>query len=475
MKMKILAATTLCLILLISGCAVGPDFKTPAAPSTQTYTEKDEALSTSQHILLGQQIQAQWWTLFASPPLDETLQQAIKNNYEITTAKERLAAASEAVRAQQGSLLPQVSVGALAGNQQYGVALFGPTDIVIPAFSYYELGPSLSWTPDLFGGTRRSIERQQALADYQAHQLDATYITLTSNVVKLSLRLAAIKAELDASSQIVIADEKNLHLIQNTFKAGGNSKMDILNAKAELDRDQSLIPPLKQQQSIARHGLAILLGKAPANWTPPDFKLNDFTLPKELPLSLPSQLVKQRPDILAAEATLHAASAAIGVATANLYPSITLSANTLQEALTPAGLFESKNTAWSVAAGLTAPIFSGGTLTAQKRASVHIYQAALAQYQQTILHAFAEVADALTALQHDEEILNTQQHAFNNAAASLTLAQKSYQAGEVGLVELHDAERQLAAARRTLILVQYKLYLDTTELFVALGGSPITK
>jgi NodT family efflux transporter outer membrane factor (OMF) lipoprotein len=472
--MKIILPTLFCLTILLSACEVGPDFKTPTPPTVTAYTAKDETLSTEQHIVLGLQVQNEWWTLFSSPALNDTIKQALASNYDMTTAKERLGEANESVRAERGNLLPQVSLGAVAGNQLYGVALFGPVNFQIPAFTYYELGPSLSWTPDLFGGTRRSIEQQQALADYETQQLNATYITVTGNVVALSLTLAATKAELDAISQIIDADKNNLQLTQKAFQAGANSKMDILNAERQLENDEALMPPLQQQLSVSRHALAILLGKTPADWTPPDFTLNDFALPQNLPLSLPSELVRKRPDILAAEANLHAASAAIGIATANLYPSLTISGNVLQEALTPAALFESNSTAWSAVGGLTAPIFSGGTLSAQKRAAVHAYQAALAQYQQTILHAFAEVANSLSALQHDDATLNAQQRAFNSAEASLLLTQKSYRAGDTGLMQIHEAERQLAAAKHSLVLAQSQRFLDTAQLFVALGGSPVS-
>ncbi|MCD6045715.1 MAG: efflux transporter outer rane subunit [Gammaproteobacteria bacterium] len=472
--MKFLLSPLFCLILL-SACTVGPDFKTPPPPPAQSYTAEDEALSTEQHVLLGQQIQSEWWTLFSSPPLNDVIKQAVANNYDMTTAKERVAQANEVVRAEQGNLFPQVSLGATAGNQLYGVALFGPVNFSIPAFTYYELGPTLTWTPDLFGGTRRSIEQQKAYADYQTQQLNATYITLTGNVVALSLTLATTQAELNAVSQIIDEDKKNLQLIQAAFEAGANSKMEILDAKRQLENDEVLLPPLQQQLSTTRHALAILVGKSPANWTPPDFALSDFVLPQTLPVSLPSELVRKRPDILAAEANLHAASAAIGIATANLYPSLTLTGNTLQEALTPASLFESNSTAWGVAASLTAPIFSGGTLSAQKRAAVHAYQAALAQYQQTILHAFAEVADDLSALQHDDATLMAQQLAFSSAEASLLLVEKSYQDGNTDSIHVHEAKRQLAAAQRNLILAQSQRFTDTAQLFISLGGSPATQ
>jgi len=471
--MKIPHSFPLCLAAFLSACTVGPDFKNPEPPATKSYTVEKDVLSSDQHIALGKQIQAEWWTLFASQSLNDMIKQAIADNYEIAAAKETLAQAQETVNAESGGLLPQVGLNGTAGRQKYGVALFGPSNFTIPPFSYYEVGPSLSWTPDLFGGTRRGIERQQALAEYQAHQLDGVYVTLTGNVVALSFTIAATKAEISAAEQIIGEDEQTLKLVQEAFHAGSNTKVDILSAQSQLDSDQALLPPLQQQLSVARHALSILLGKAPADWTPPDFEMNNFTLPKELPVSLPSELVRKRPDILASEANLHAASAAIGIATANLYPKITLTANVMQEALTPGGLFKSANNAWALAGGLTQPIFSGGTLAAEKSEAEHAYEAALAQYQQIILHAFGQVADALTALQHDSESVAAQQQAVDTASASLTLARKSRQAGNSGLLQIQDAQRKLAEARFGLIRAQSQRFLDTAQLFVALGGSPL--
>jgi len=459
------------LALLASACTVGPDYKTPETPASSSYLSEQDAMTKEQHIALGKRMEAEWWTLFASKPLSDVVTRAVADNYDLAAARETQAQAEEAVKAQAGGLLPQLSLDATAGKQKYGVALFGPTNFVIPPFTYYEAGPALSWNLDLFGGRKRGIERARALAEYQAHALDAAYVTLTGNVALQALTIAATRAEIATTGQIVAEDEKTLSLVRQSFKAGAGTQVDVLSAQSQLDNDRALLPPLAQRLSVARHALAILAGKAPANWTPPDFDLSGFTLPRELPVSLPSELVRKRPDIRAAEANLHAVSAAIGVATANLYPDITISASTLQEALMPNGLFEGASNAWAFAAGLTAPIFSGGTLTAEKRAAEHAYQAALAQYKQTILHAFGQVADALTALQHDGEALKAQEQAVDTAAKSLNLARKSYQAGNSGLLQIQDAERLLAQAQLGLIRAQSQRFLDTAQLFVALGGS----
>jgi NodT family efflux transporter outer membrane factor (OMF) lipoprotein len=461
-------------LLLLSACSAGPDFKTPAAPDTNAYIASNEAVPPDQRIVMGKQIEGQWWSLFASPPLNEIIRQAIAGNYDLAAAKETLAQAEEAVRAANGSLLPQASLDATAGRQKYGVALFGPSNFVIPPFSYYEAGPSVSWTPDLSGGKHRALERQQALTEYQAHQTDAAYVTLTGNTVAAALEMAAAHAEITAAESIITEDRKTLALVQDAYTAGAATRLDILGAQNQLIADQALLPPMEQRVNVSRHALAIFVGKAPADWSPPSLDFNRLTLPRTLPLSLPSVLVKRRPDILAAEANLHAASAAIGVAAANQYPQLTLSANMMQEALTPAGLFSVANNAWALAAGVTAPIFNGGTLSAQKREAEHAYQVALAQYRQTILVAFRQVADMLTALAHDDEALTLTGNAVNSALTSLALAHASYQAGAIGLLPLQDAQRALARAQLEMIRVQHQRYLDCAGLFVALGGSPIS-
>lgn len=464
----------LCLVFLTSSCAVGPDFKRPDASAAQSYIAEGDVLPSVQKVALGRRIEAEWWTLFASAPLNSTIRQSLADNYDIAAAKETLAQAEEAVKAQSGTFWPQLSLSGQAGRQKYGVALFGPSDFMIPPFTTYQAGLGESWTLDLFGGTRRRVERQNALAEYQSNVLNAAYVTLSGNVVAQALEIASAKAEIEAAQQIIAEDEKTLKLVHLAYNAGAGTKVEILSAQSQLDNDRTLLPPLRQRLVVARHTLSILAGKAPAEWSPPDFTLDDFTLPRELPVSLPSEMVRKRPDILAAEANLHAASANIGVATASLYPTLTLNANYLLESLTPHGLFESMNRGWAVAAGLTQPLFSGGTLTAEKRQAEHAYQAALAQYKETILRAFGQVADALTALANDGDAMTSQRQAVDTARASLDLARRSYQVGNIGLLRVQDAARQLAQAQLGLVRAQRQHYIDTAQLFVVLGGSSLT-
>ncbi|MCY6412639.1 efflux transporter outer membrane subunit [Acinetobacter sp. VNH17] len=457
----------------LNGCMVGPDFQHPDVVTQTHYNTDADLLNGDQRLAIGQQIQAQWWTLFASKSLNDVIQQALQNNHDLAAAKETVAQANEFVQAERGGLLPQVAMTGTVGRQKYGAALFGPADFSIPPFTYYELGPEISWSPDLAGGKKRGIERQQAMAEYQLHQLDAAYVSLTAQVVQQTLAIATAQSEIAITQQLINEDEKNLKLVQTALQGGVATQVDVLTAQSQLDADRATLPALKQKQSIAQHALAILVGSAPADWTPPNFSLNDFHLPQQLPLSLPSELVRQRPDILSAEANLHAASATIGVATANLYPQVNLTGNILQEALTPSGLLKSVNSAWALAAGLTAPMYQGGRLTAEKHAAEHGYQAALAQYKQTILQSFAQVADSLQALQHDHEEFEAQQQAVNTAHSFLQLSRKSYQAGSTGVLPVEDATRQAYRTQLGLVRSQGQRLADTAQLFTALGGSPV--
>jgi len=458
--------------LLLSGCTLGPDFKTPEPPKVTAYAAKgDAATPGDQRVALSKTIEGDWWAGFHASALDDTIRQALTGNLDIEEARQRMAEAEEQVNVAEGALLPQVSLGATAGRQKYGKSLFGPLNIGIPPFTYYTVGPAVTFPLDLFGGQRRTVEEQQAFLEYQHHELDAAYQSLTAHVAAEALALAAARAQIDIVQAIIADDQRNVDLVQQAIAAGSGTRVQLVSAQTQLAGDRALLPDLRQSEAVARHALAILTGKAPAEWSPPDFALTDFTLPDELPVSLPSELVHRRPDILAAEAQLHVASAAIGVATANLYPNISLSGTVTQQALTPGGLFNSVNNAWSIAANLTQPIFDGGRLSAQKRAAVDNYQAQLASYRQTILTAFGDVADRLQALANDADRLKAQAEAVETAAQSLDLARKSFQAGNSGILDVIDAERRYAQAKLGLSRARAQRLADTVQLYLAAGSA----
>ena len=469
------AAYPLLSALLVSACTVGPDFKAPAPPGISTYAAKGDAPAPGdQHVTLGQKVEGDWWAGFQSPPLSQTITLALSGNEDVEAAKERMAEAEEEVNAAEGALLPQVSLGAGAGYQKYGRALFGPVNFQIPPFAYYTLGPTVSFPLDLFGGQKRTVEERHAFLEYQHFELDAAYQSLAAHVATEALALASARAEQDTLTAIIADDQRNMDLVQSAITAGSGTRVQLVTAQTQLVQDRALMPDLKQREATARHALAVLVGKAPAEWSPPDFTLKDFTLPSDVPVSLPSELVHQRPDIQAAEAQLHAASAAIGVATANLYPNLNLTATVTQQALTPGELFNSISNAYALAANLTAPIFNGGRLSAEKRAAIDNYKAMLALDRQTILTAFGDVGDRLQALANDADRVQAQGEAAQTAAESLDLARKSFQAGNSGILDVIDAERRNAQAQLAFTRAKAQRLMDTAELYLALGGSPIT-
>lgn len=461
--------------LLLSACTVGPDFEVPEPPPATNYVAQGDASPPGdQRLIIGQEVTTDWWTAFHSTALNDVVLLALTGNQTAESARARVAEAREDVSAAEGTLLPQVSFGATAGRQKYGKDLFGPADITIPPFTYYGVGPSVDFPLDLFGGQRRTVEEKQAYLDYQQYELEAAYESLTAHVTAEALELAAARAQIEIVDAIVASDQRNIDLVQAAITAGSGTKVQLETARSQLASDRTALPDLVQEEAVARHALSVLIGKAPAEWAPPEFTLTDFTLPTTIPLVVPSDLVHRRPDIRAAEAQLHVASAAIGVATANLYPKIDITGTITQQALTPGGLFLGANNAWSIAAGLTQPVFDGGRLNAERRAAGDNYEATLATYRETVLTAFGEVSDVLQALSNDATRLQAEIAASDAAARSLDLARRSYQAGESGILDVIDAQRRYSEAQLGLARATASRLVDTARLYVALGGSPIT-
>jgi NodT family efflux transporter outer membrane factor (OMF) lipoprotein len=472
MKLSLQFSAYLLPVILLSACSVGPDFVKPAAPAIDSYSDANDLNQFGKQRIEQKKIIAEnWWYEFSSPELNTVIEYGIKHNYTLASAEQNFAQARELVNASQGQLWPQVSMNADAGRQKYGVALFGPTDFQIPPFTYYEVGPSFTYLLDVFGGTRRTIEKQQALSDYQSYTLDAAYLSLTGNMVTTALTIATLNAQLETAEDIILDDKENLRLVQHAFYLGAATKADVLSAQSQLTHDQTLLPDLYQQLILAQNTLNSLVSQAPTEWQAPSFKLKNFKLPEELPLTLPSELIHTRPDILAAEAILHAASADVGIASANLYPNIVLSGSLLQEALTPKELFHAASNAWGYLADISTPIFNGDTLRAQRRAAIHAYESAYANYQQVVVDSFIQVNGILHALKYDAQEEELQKKAVLTAKSSLKLARLSYGAGNTGVLEVLDAERLYKQARLDLVKAQGQRYQDTVQLYLALGGT----
>ena len=464
--------------LLLAACKQGPDFFSPAAPEERAYTTPDDPVPppdapgvktrAAQRIALGGKVQNDWWTLFHSPQLERVMRDAFRDSPTLAQARANLAAGREQTLAVAGGLLPQVDLAAQGGGQAVNVEISGVNRPPV-SVGILGVGPTVSYNLDVFGGIKRSIEAQSALADVSDYQLAAAYLALSGNITNQAITIAGLREQIKTVNAIIADDQKNVDLVKTAQVGGTATMVDVTTAQTQLANDRALLPPLRQQLSIARDALVVFAGRTPADWSPPDFDLHDLALPPVVPVSLPSELVRQRPDILAAEAQLHVSAAQLGVATANLYPKFNLTAGfaqTTTDITNLAGPFE----AWSALANMSAPIFHGGTLTAQQRAAKDTLDASWAGYRQTVIQSFGQVADQLQALAHDDEAVKTQMSALSVAEEALRLARLSYEAGNSTLFQLLDPQRQREQAQLGLVRAQTQRLIDTSELMVALGS-----
>jgi NodT family efflux transporter outer membrane factor (OMF) lipoprotein len=471
----------------VAGCAVGPDFKSPAPPEATGYTasalpSKTAAASVAgggaQRFLMGDKIPEKWWTLFHSEGLDRLIRRALADNPTTAAAQAALRQAREVLRAQSAATwFPGVDAKLSAGRERFGAASFGQgsgggSSFGASRFDLFNASVSVSYLLDVFGGARRELEALQAQVDYERYQLQGTYLTLAANIVTSAVREASLRAQLKATKDILADQEKAYHLVQRQFELGGISRADVLAQRAELAQTRASLPPLKKALSQTRHLLAVLVGTFPDNaGTLPEFHMGQIVLPESLPVRLPSSLVRHRPDIRAAEALFHAAGAQVGVATANLYPSITLTAGYGFENNQIGDLFNGNSVIWNFGAGLLQPLFHGGELRAKRRAAVAAYDQAAALYRETVLQAFLQVADTLRALASDASTLEAQFDAERAADDTLALTRKQFQVGAVSYLSLLDAQRQYQQARIRLIQARAARFADTAALFQAVGGS----
>jgi NodT family efflux transporter outer membrane factor (OMF) lipoprotein len=466
--------------MALAGCAAGPDFRRPDPPVVSSYTAGAMPDNTAgaqvsggepQRFASGKDIPSQWWALFQSGDLDRLIRQALSDSPTLAAAQATLRVAEENRRAQFGALLPSVDAGASASRQKISAASFGQPEGTSSPFTLYNASVNVSYSLDLFGGTRRAVEAAGAEVGFQQFQMEGAWLTLTANIVTTAVQEGSLRAQIRATREIVAAEEQQLSLVERQFELGGVSRAEVLAQQAQLAQTRATLPPLEKQLAQARHRLALLSGRFPGEaGTLPEFDLDGMNLPQELPVSLPSSLARQRPDIRAAEELLHAASARIGVATANLYPQLTLTGSLGSEATRFGDLFGAGTSIWSLAAGLLQPIFRGGELTAKRRAAIAAYDQAEAQYRETVLLAFQNVADVLRALEMDAQTLKAQADAEAAARASLDLARQQFRLGGTSYLTLLNAERQHQQARIGLVQARAARYSDTAALFQALGG-----
>jgi NodT family efflux transporter outer membrane factor (OMF) lipoprotein len=466
-------------LIALAGCAVGPNFKKPAAPDTSAYTPSPLSTTAAtpnvtggeaQHFVNGSDIAADWWTLFHSKPLNELIEQSLTNNHDLKAAQAALSAARENVQAQRGLYYPSVT-GSFSATRQRQSGQIAPA-LSSNAFLYNLFTPevSVSYVPDVFGLNRRTVESLKAQEQEVRFQMIATYTTLTSNVVVAAIQEASLSMQIDATRQLIDINSDMLKILQYQFDKGYANRLDVAAQESQLAQITATLPPLLKQLAQQRDLLAVLAGQFPSH--PPDekFELSTLQLPEDLPVSLPSRLVEQRPDVLQAEANLHDASAKIGIAIANRLPNIELTANAGSSAAAMDQLFTTGTGFWGLGAVVTAPIFQGGTLLHRERAAKAAYDQAAEQYRSAVLVAFQNVADTLTALEQDADALKAAAAAADAAKVTLDLAQRQLQDGYAGYLAMLNAEQSYQQGLINLVQAQANRYSDTAALFQALGG-----
>jgi NodT family efflux transporter outer membrane factor (OMF) lipoprotein len=472
-----------CTALLAAGCAVGPNFKPPPAPRAAAYTETPVQATAATPAVAGGQAQrfrpgasipADWWRLFHSQPLDALIGAALQNNSDLKAAQAALQVAYENVLAQRGAYFPSLSAGMGASRQKQSQVLAPVPNfpVVASEFQYNLFTPQLtiSYEPDIFGLNRRTVESLQAQAQAARFQMIATWTTLSANVVVTAVQAAALREQAGATRKLIDLEKRSLAILQLRFERGDASGLDVAAQQSQLAQAQAGLPALVKQLRQTEHALAVLTGRFPNQQPVATFSLADLHLPEELPLSLPSTLVAQRPDVRQARANLHAASAQIGIAAAQRLPNIQLSADAGSSALAISQVFTSGTGFWGVTAALTAPIFQGGQLLHQERAAKATYVQAAQEYRGTVLTAFQNVADTLVALQEDARALQAAATAAHAATRMLDLSQLQLRHGYIGVFELLAAEQAYQQAQMTLAQNEANRFADTAALYQALGG-----
>jgi len=471
----------LTIALLPAACAVGPDFERPAAPDVEGYapgplsaktTSADVAGGEEQRFVQSLDIPGQWWTLYRSEPLNALIEQALKNNPTLPAAEAVLRQAWENVYAAEGAFFPTaVASYSPSRNKTATGVVFTSASSGKPWFTLHTAQVVVTYAPDVFGGTRREVESLMASAEFQRFQLEAAYLTLTSNVVAAAVLEASLRGQISATEEIIKIETQALDILRKQLELGQVAGAEVAAVEATLAQAQATLPPLQKQLALQRDLVTALIGRLPSEEPAEKFELASLQLPQELPVSLPSKLVEQRPDIQSAEAQLHAASAQIGVAVAAQLPQFTLTGNAGTTANQIGQLFTTPGTAfWTVAGNVAQTIFDAGTLLHKKRAADAIFDQTAAMYRSTVITAFQNVADALHAVQSDAETLKAAVAAERAAFKSLEIARRQLQLGAISYLGLLTAENTYQTALVALVQARAARYADTAALFQALGG-----
>jgi NodT family efflux transporter outer membrane factor (OMF) lipoprotein len=466
-------------LLLTSGCVVGPRFKRPAPPTNGGYTPAPPSTTSSapnvgggeaQHYVEGGDIPGEWWTLFHSKPLNDLIERSLKANPDLKAAQAALLVARENVGAQRGAYYPSVSAGVSASHSKTSNEVSPFTASGSLYYSLYTPQVGVSFVPDVFGLNRRTVESLKAQEQQARLVLAATHVTLSSNVVAAAIQEASLRGQIDATREVISINTKILEILRRQYAKGYVGQLDMAAQESQLAQVTATLPPLLKQLAQQRDLLAALSGGFPNQDLPEKFELSTLQLPQELPVSLPSQLVEQRPDVRQAEENLHSASALIGVARANRFPSFSLTADVGSMTLIFSQMFAAGTGFWDLGASATQSIFQGGTLVHRERAARAAYVQASEQYRSTVLTAFQNVADTLNALQQDADGLKTASAAKDAATITLDLTKKQRESGYTSYLALLSAEQAYQQAVINLAQAQANRYADTAALFQALGG-----
>lgn len=456
--------------VLPAACTVGPNFSRPDVSESAGYA------NVAGPAVLAQGPELRWWTAFGSAELDTLVDRALAGNRSLEASNATLERARQRVLAVAGTRLPQVDANARVEHQRVNLSAFGLDNSALggslrsPEFELYSVGAGISYDLDLFGRNRRALEQAGAEAEAQQRQTEAAHLTIAGRVVNQTLTIAALRDRIAAERALLEESRRNVTLTEARRRGGEGTLVEVLSAQGQLAADQGNIPQLEQQLAAARDLLAVLLGISPAELGPTEFSLRQFILPSPVPVALPSALVHQRPDILQAEAQLHAATAAVGVATANLYPDVTLGTALTQSSTGLGNILGTSSRGYDIFAGLTAPIFHGGTLKAERRGAEAAARAAAATYQQIVLEAFQQVSDLLSSIDSDSRSLANEKQAVEIAGRSLYLSRRSFQVGNSGILQVLEASRTHQRARIGLVDAEARRYLNVARLFVATAG-----
>src|SRR5579883_339185 len=468
----------------LTSCMVGPDFKPPSPPSTSSYTSSTPsplphktasapALGKSgkaQHFIYGGDIPGEWWRLFHSPEINELIQVGFKNSPSVIAVKARQLEARENVTIQTAPLFPAMSAQFSPSRQPFSNETAGVTEPPSIIFNLFNTSVNVGYTLDVFGGQRRQLEIAKAQRLDEQYDIKAAKTTLAGNIATTAITIASLRAQIKETRDLIQSQQNLLDHLKTQYRLGGSTQLDVESQQYKLEQTRATLPPLQQNLEKNYHALAVLIGELPSETHLPLFNLDKLILPTDVPISIPSRLLKQRPDIQSAEATLHTACAQIGVSTANLYPTFNLTAMYGWASLTLGQQFNNVTNYWLYGGTVSESLFQGGALTAQKRLDTYAYYDALSSYRLTVLQAFQQVADALRALQNDAQQLKEQNRAEIAAKRTLDMTLRQFRLGGTSFVSLLIAQQIYQQARLNRITIQAARYTDTAALFVALGG-----